>query len=73
VKDCGPCTSPETCGGAGVANQCGIGTGGCNPTTCGAQNVQCGAASNGCGGVLDCGACSPGFLCRQGTCQRVQG
>jgi len=70
VLDCGPCTTPgESCGGAGVANQCGTGTGGCNPRTCEAQGVECGAASNGCGGLIDCGGCAPGYQCERGACE----
>ncbi len=72
VLDCGPCTQPGfTCGGAGQANQCGIGTGGCNKLTCQGQNVQCGAASDGCGGLLDCGGCSPGYGCERGACEQL--
>lgn len=69
VLDCGKCTvAGETCGGAGMANQCGTGTGGCNKLTCGEQSVECGAASDGCGGLLDCGGCSAGFTCDHGAC-----
>ncbi len=72
VLDCGPCTKPgESCGGAGVPNKCGSGTGGCNPQTCEAQNVQCGAASDSCGGLIDCGGCAPGFKCERGACEAV--
>jgi len=69
VLNCGTCKAPgETCGGAGQANQCGLGTGGCNQTTCAAQQVECGAASDGCGGVLDCGGCASGAACEAGVC-----
>jgi hypothetical protein len=72
VVDCGPCTQPgESCGGAGVPNQCGTGTGGCTPITCDSQGVQCGAASNGCGGVLDCGGCEQGSSCERGKCVAI--
>lgn len=72
VVDCGACTAPgETCGGDGAANQCGIGEGGCTPTSCAATGTECGQASNGCGGLLDCGNCNPGFTCRQGSCDPV--
>jgi hypothetical protein len=72
VLDCGPCTEAgESCGGAGVPNQCGTGTGGCNPLSCEVQNVQCGAAGNGCGGLLDCGDCPPGYNCERGECVLV--
>jgi hypothetical protein len=69
VLDCGGCSTPgQTCGGAGQANQCGTGTGGCNKQTCGAQSVQCGAASDGCGGLLDCGGCNLGYTCERSHC-----
>jgi hypothetical protein len=72
VVDCGPCTAPgETCGGAGVPNECGTGTGGCKAITCDSQGVQCGAASDGCGGVLDCGGCMQGSVCEQGKCNVI--
>jgi hypothetical protein len=74
VLDCGQCmTAGQTCGGAGVPNRCGTGTGGCTPETCQGQNVHCGAASDGCGGVLDCGGCGAGLQCQRGSCVRVQG
>lgn len=70
VLDCGICTMPgETCGGAGQANQCGTGTGGCNKLTCEGQNVDCGAASDGCGGLLDCGGCPSGYTCKMSQCE----
>ncbi len=52
--DCGTCTSPQTCGGGGVAHQCGST---CTPTTCAAAGATCGVISDGCGGTIDCGAC----------------
>ncbi|MFT3922708.1 MAG: hypothetical protein QM778_09255 [Myxococcales bacterium] len=68
--DCGPCTVPgESCGGAGVPNQCDPGTGGCTATTCEAKGVQCGATSNGCGGLLDCGGCALDQACVKGKCE----
>lgn len=72
VLDCGVCTEPgESCGGAGVANQCGTGEGGCNPTTCAAEGVECGQISDGCGGLVDCGNCPSGFACRRSMCELV--
>lgn len=51
--DCGSCADPETCGGLGVANQCG-----CAPTTsCAAAGYECGPLDDGCGNTLECGAC----------------
>lgn len=52
------CVAPETCGGAGVANQCG-----CTKTTCAAQGKDCGEIADGCGGTLPCGQCKPGETC----------
>jgi hypothetical protein len=46
------CTTFNTCGGGGVANECG-----CTPTTCAALGINCGNAPDSCGGVLDCGTC----------------
>lgn len=72
VVDCGVCTEPgETCGGSGVPNQCGLGQGGCTPTSCEATGVECGSASDGCGGLLSCGTCPPGFVCERGVCEGV--
>jgi hypothetical protein len=58
VLDCGTCAAPTTCGGAGVANQCG-----CTPSTCAAQGAECGIIDNGCGGSLDCGGCTAPEVC----------
>src|SRR5439155_16522450 len=44
---CGSCPAPYTCGGGGIANQCG-----CVPAAC--QVGQCGSIADGCGGTLDC-------------------
>lgn len=38
----------------------------CTPTTCGAQGVECGHAGDGCGNLLDCGACPTGQFCGGG-------
>jgi hypothetical protein len=65
--DCGPCTPPLTCGGGGVPGQCGAPDGGsCQPLTCPQQNISCGPAGDGCGGALDCGACTPPLTCGGG-------
>ncbi|NVJ20683.1 hypothetical protein HUW62_05580 [Myxococcus sp. AM011] len=48
---------------------------GCVPqTTCPAIGGQCGNPSDGCGGTLDCGTCSTGYICNsqfmcESTCQ----
>ena len=63
------CPPGESCGGGGVANQCGAGVS-CQPlsaeTACGTR--ECGAAGDGCGDAYDCGDCSAGELCRDGVC-----
>src|SRR5207247_49379 len=56
--NCGTCTAPDTCGGGGVANQCG-----CTPATTCPDGDNCGTASDGCGGTLSCGTCTDGQVC----------
>jgi hypothetical protein len=65
VLDCGTCNPPLTCGGGGVASQCGAPT--CTPRTCGSQGIQCGPAGDGCGDALDCGPCATGTCGGGGT------
>jgi hypothetical protein len=36
--------------------------------SCAQVSVQCGKTGNGCGGVLDCGACQNGGICNDGVC-----
>ena len=76
--DCGSCTLPETCGGGGVPGQCGYTDGGsCAPRSCLDQGLACGPASDGCGHLLDCGACTPPLVCggagQPGQCGIVDG
>jgi hypothetical protein len=71
--NCGPCPSGETCGGGGKSGICGaIDSGVCVPLTCVSQGITCGPAGDGCGGLLECGACSSGETCggggKSGTC-----
>jgi hypothetical protein len=64
---CGPCTSPQTCGGGGQLGQCGYPDAGpCMPTTCQALGIQCGPAGDGCGGLLQCGNCTSPQTCGGG-------
>jgi hypothetical protein len=64
---CGPCTSPQTCGGGGVPGQCGFPDGGaCQPETCSQQKITCGPAGDGCGNELQCGTCTPPQTCGGG-------
>ncbi len=64
---CGTCTAPQTCGGGGVASQCGYpDAGACVKQTCAGQNIGCGPAGDGCGGLLDCGTCTAPLTCGGG-------
>lgn len=70
--NCGSCTAPQTCGGAGMAFQCGTpSVGACTPKTCAnvlTGGANCGYISDGCGGTLSCGTCTkPGDTCGGGT------
>jgi hypothetical protein len=56
--DCGDCTFPQTCGGAGTPNVCG-GTV-CTPNTCAGLGAQCGTIPDGCGVLLTCPLCTTG-------------
>ncbi|HET8940147.1 MAG TPA: hypothetical protein VFN67_42190 [Polyangiales bacterium] len=57
----------ESCGGGGVANQCGKVA--CKPKTqneaCpgSAQGMSCGAQPDGCGNLIDCGTCAEDARC----------
>jgi hypothetical protein len=64
---CGPCTSPQTCGGGGQSGQCGAVDGGsCSPETCQQLGANCGPVGDGCGGLLQCGGCMPPQSCGGG-------
>lgn len=62
VLDCGTCTAPAVCGGAGVPNRCG-----CVSVTCDQRGANCGTLSNDCGATLDCGNCPPEQICDSAT------
>jgi hypothetical protein len=64
---CGSCTSPNSCGGGGLAGVCGTGSV-CAPQSCSAQQISCGPAGDGCGNVIDggCGSCTPPQTCGGG-------
>jgi hypothetical protein len=65
--NCGNCTLPQTCGGGGVAGQCGApDAGACKPESCAQQNIACGPAGDGCGNMLDCGTCVAPQTCGGG-------
>jgi hypothetical protein len=59
IASCGTCTPPQTCGGGGMAGQCG-GTSGCVPQSCSQAGVSCGPAGDGCGNLIQCGGCDSG-------------
>ncbi|MHB8878324.1 MAG: hypothetical protein ACYC8T_31900, partial [Myxococcaceae bacterium] len=71
VLNCGTCTAPETCAGAGVANVCGQGA--CTPKTCAQLGKNCGAVSDTCGGSLQCGSCTAPQTCGGGGTPNVCG
>jgi len=53
TENCGLCTWPESCAGAGEEHTCG-----CTPTTCYAEQKNCGDMPDGCGGTEFCGECT---------------
>jgi hypothetical protein len=65
-----PCPPGQTCGGGGIANECGSGGAVCRPLAeadaC--DGVECGVASDGCGGRYTCGRCSGDEVCQAGQC-----
>ncbi len=64
VGPCVTCTNPQTCGGGGVAGQCG-----CTKKTCQQAGATCGAPADGCGGALSCGSCTKPDTCGGGGTQ----
>ena len=40
----------------------------CVPSTCAGLSYNCGTWDDGCGGTLNCGTCSSGYVCTAGTC-----
>jgi hypothetical protein len=59
--ECGACPSGSTCGGGGKPNVCGApDAGACTPKTCAELGAECGKTADGCGGLVDCGACEAG-------------
>ncbi len=66
-----PCPGGQTCGGGGVANQCGSSaTVSCQltPQATACAGRECGAVSNGCDGSYSCGTCGGGSSCSAGQC-----
>ncbi len=69
--DCGTCNGGrgrgggKVCLGTGPAN-CSEEGEHCTPTTCARIGARCGSAADGCGGLLDCGACTAPESCGAG-------
>ena len=62
VGPCTTCTTPNACGGGGIAHQCG-----CTAKTCAQAGNPCDAVANGCGGnVGPCTTCSSPSTCGGG-------
>jgi hypothetical protein len=72
--NCGSCMPPATCGGGGVASQCGYpDASSCSPLTCAQQSINCGPAGDGCGNQIDCGSCTAPETCGGGGVPGVCG
>jgi hypothetical protein len=66
TANCGTCPTGETCGGAGIAAQCGaVDAGTCTAQTCATYPVgTCGQQADGCGGLTaSCNDCATGQSC----------
>src|SRR5678809_1177328 len=50
MVSCGTCQMPQTCGGGGVANQCG-----CTDNGAACNGKNCGMVTNNCGQMVSCG------------------
>jgi hypothetical protein len=73
---CSSCPAGQTCGGGGVANQCGgFDAGSCTPVTCASMPIgTCGQQANGCGGLTtSCNVCPTGQTCGGGGVAGVCG
>jgi hypothetical protein len=70
---CGNCPSGQTCGGGGVAGQCGTPGGACVPVSCQQQGITCGPAGDGCGNLIQCGGCVAPLSCGGGGTPGVCG
>lgn len=66
------CVPLNETAGVCVCNLSAPGPDTCQPvTSCLQQQWTCGQAPNGCGGVLDCGACGEGLVCIGFECQML--
>ncbi len=70
VLDCGTCTGSAFCGGGGFSACGGSSVPGatpvCVPATCQGLGFNCGPAGDGCGNLLQCGACGGADVCGGG-------
>jgi hypothetical protein len=67
VIQCGTCTVPgQVCGGGGYGLCGGPDAGVCVPQTCNELHHNCGIEGDGCGGIINCGTCSPPAICGGG-------
>jgi hypothetical protein len=71
---CGPaCGGGTTCGGGGTPGVCGSSdANACVPQAC-PPSIKCGPTGDGCGGVEDCGDCTPPLTCGGGGTPGVCG
>ncbi|MFL5321606.1 MAG: hypothetical protein ACJ790_18225 [Myxococcaceae bacterium] len=70
----GKCPEPLVCQeGFCVSPQASTSTDACTPFTCDLLGKNCGTVSDGCGGTLDCGACSGKASCGGGGVTNVCG
>jgi hypothetical protein len=78
LLNCGTCPPGQVCGGGGTG-RCGAPPDGgtmmtmCTPRTCAQQSLSCGPAGDGCGNVINCGACIEGLTCGGGGTPGVCG
>jgi hypothetical protein len=62
--ECGDCPGGDGCGARAIAGVCGKPAGLCSPVSCDQPGGRyCGQVGDGCGGILDCGACPAGQAC----------
>ena len=68
--ECGACPDGQICGGSGTDHVCAKVDPNCVPVTCAQTGGRyCGKVGDGCGKVLDCGACPGNETCGAVTAQ----
>ncbi len=67
------CPDGMICGGGGVANECGNGSGTCEPLDpmAACAGMGCGVVSDGCSSSYVCGSCTSGSQCVAGQCEAI--